>query len=135
MSESKENRIQKAKVNAKRYVAQRNISSKYTAESEQLVEKMMLHDCYDNPKYAFVFFFCFEPLLKCTVFCDSYKWSLDDFELGTRLGRGKFGRVFVAREKQTGLIVALKTMSKNEIHKCHVEGQIVREIEIQTHLR
>lgn len=29
----------------------------------------------------------------------SYKWSLDNFELGKRLGRGKFGRVYMAREK------------------------------------
>lgn len=64
-----------------------------------------------------------------------YKWSLDDFELGKRLGRGKFGRVFMAREKRTGFIVALKTLIKKEIVKGRVERQIMREIEIQSHLK
>lgn len=64
-----------------------------------------------------------------------YPWSLDDFELGKRLGRGKFGRVYVAREKKTGFIVALKTLLKKEIVKGRVERQILREIEIQSHLK
>ncbi|KAB0799790.1 hypothetical protein PPYR_07670 [Photinus pyralis] len=65
----------------------------------------------------------------------SYKWSLDDFELGTRLGRGKFGRVYFAREKRSGWVVALKTLLKKEIVKGHVERQILREIEIQSNLK
>ncbi|RZC35427.1 Pkinase domain containing protein, partial [Asbolus verrucosus] len=64
-----------------------------------------------------------------------YKWSLDDFELGKRLGRGKFGRVFLARERKTGYIVALKTLLKKELVEANVERQILREIEIQTHLK
>ncbi|KAJ3648858.1 hypothetical protein Zmor_020629 [Zophobas morio] len=79
-----------------------------------LVEKMMSHECYGNP---------------------DYKWSLDDFELGGRLGRGKFGRVYVARERKTGFVVALKTLLKREIVKGNVERQILREIEIQSHLK
>ena len=31
-------------------------------------------------------------------------WSLNDFEIGKRLGRGKFGRVYLAREKQSTFI-------------------------------
>lgn len=65
----------------------------------------------------------------------SYKWSLDNFELGKRLGRGKFGRVYMAREKKTGYIVALKTLMKREIAQNHVERQVLREIEIQTHIK
>lgn len=64
-----------------------------------------------------------------------YRWSLDDFQLGKRLGRGKFGRVYLAREKKTGFIVALKTLFKREIVKGRVERQTLREIEIQSHLR
>jgi len=64
-----------------------------------------------------------------------YKWSMNDFELGKRLGRGKFGRVFMAREKRTGFMVALKTLIKKEIVKGRVERQIMREIEIQSHLK
>ncbi len=34
--------------------------------------------------------------------------SLSDFELGNKLGRGKFGNVYIAREKKSQYIVALK---------------------------
>ncbi|KAK9886174.1 hypothetical protein WA026_015685 [Henosepilachna vigintioctopunctata] len=64
-----------------------------------------------------------------------YVWPLDDFELGYKLGRGKFGRVFLAREKRTGYLVAMKTLLKREIVKEHVETQTLREIEIQSRLK
>lgn len=35
-------------------------------------------------------------------------WSLADFEIGLPLGKGKFGSVYLAREKRTKYIVALK---------------------------
>ena len=60
--------------------------------------------------------------------------SLNDFEIGKRLGRGKFGRVYLAREKQTEFFVAIKVISKNQLKKSGVEHQVRREIEIQTHL-
>ena len=34
--------------------------------------------------------------------------QLADFEIGKPLGRGKFGNVYLAREKETKFIVALK---------------------------
>lgn len=83
-------------------------------DTRELVRKMIDHPGFNNP---------------------SYKWSMNDFELGKRLGRGKFGRVFVAREKRTGFLVALKTLVKKEIVKGRVERQITREIEIQSHLK
>ena len=36
------------------------------------------------------------------------KWSLADFEVGKPLGRGKFGDVYLARERKSKFIVALK---------------------------
>lgn len=63
------------------------------------------------------------------------KWSLDDFEIGKKLGSGKFGRVYLAREKRSKYIVALKTMSKSQLVKSQFETQLRREIEIQSHLR
>lgn len=68
-------------------------------------------------------------------FFRSYKWSTDDFELGCALGRGKFGRVYVAREKKTHFLVALKVLFKSEIVKGRVERQIAHEVEIQSRLR
>lgn len=35
-------------------------------------------------------------------------WSLEDFEIGRRLGQGKFGRVYLAREKTSGYVAAIK---------------------------
>lgn len=64
-----------------------------------------------------------------------YEWSKDDFELGCPLGRGKFGRVYVAREKETQFMVAMKVLFKSEIIKGRVEKQILHEIEIQSRLK
>lgn len=63
------------------------------------------------------------------------RWVLDDFEIGRPLGTGKFGRVYLAREKRTHFIVALKVLYKSQIQKAGVERQLQREIEIQSHLR
>ncbi|KAK0181939.1 hypothetical protein PV327_000117 [Microctonus hyperodae] len=64
-----------------------------------------------------------------------YHWSLNDFDIGAPLGRGKFGRVYLAREKRTHYMVALKTLYKTELIHGRVEKQALREIEIQSHLR
>lgn len=63
------------------------------------------------------------------------KWTLEDFEIGRPLGRGKFGNVYLAREKSTKFIVALKVLFKSQLQKNKVEHQLRREIEIQSHLR
>lgn len=55
--------------------------------------------------------------------------------MGAPLGRGKFGRVYVAREKKTHFLVAMKVLFKSEIRKGRVERQILREIEIQSRLK
>ncbi|KAK9761458.1 spindle assembly checkpoint kinase [Basidiobolus ranarum] len=62
-------------------------------------------------------------------------WSLDDFQIGKSLGRGKFGRVYLARAKSNNYIVALKVLHKTELVESQLEKQVRREIEIQTHLR
>ncbi|CAH2017457.1 unnamed protein product [Acanthoscelides obtectus] len=54
-----------------------------------------------------------------------YNWSLNDFELGARLGRGKFGRVYIAREKYTGYVVALKTLVKRNYTKAQAYLAII----------
>lgn len=63
------------------------------------------------------------------------RWTFSDFEIGRPLGNGKFGRVYLAREKRTKFIVALKVLEKKEIKMAGVDHQIRREIEIQSHLR
>eukprot|EP00529_Nitzschia_sp_RCC80_P026086 CAMPEP_0113471558 /NCGR_PEP_ID=MMETSP0014_2-20120614/17038_1 /TAXON_ID=2857 /ORGANISM="Nitzschia sp." /LENGTH=350 /DNA_ID=CAMNT_0000364193 /DNA_START=166 /DNA_END=1218 /DNA_ORIENTATION=+ /assembly_acc=CAM_ASM_000159 len=63
------------------------------------------------------------------------QWSLNDFEIGKPLGRGKFGAVYLAREKSSKYIVAIKVLHKSQLLKAAVEHQLRREIEIQCHLR
>jgi serine/threonine protein kinase len=62
-------------------------------------------------------------------------WTIDDFEIGRKLGQGKFGHVYLAREKQSGYIIALKVLYKEEINSMAVERQLRREVEIQSSLR
>lgn len=62
------------------------------------------------------------------------QWHLGMFEIGKPLGKGKFGRVYLAKERSTGFVCALKVMHKNEIQQGKVEKQVRREIEIQSHL-
>ncbi|RMJ03498.1 Serine/threonine-protein kinase ark1 [Fusarium euwallaceae] len=57
------------------------------------------------------------------------------FEIGRPLGKGKFGRVYLARDRASGFICALKVLHKNELVQHRVEKQVRREIEIQSNLR
>ncbi|XP_028141229.1 aurora kinase B [Diabrotica virgifera virgifera] len=111
MSSNKENRINKQ---VEQYVSKLKIPKQIDQDMRNLVKSMISHDAFGNT---------------------NYKWSINDFELGGRLGRGKFGRVYIAREKKTGFVVALKTLFKKEIVKGRVERQTLREIEIQSHLK
>ena len=38
------------------------------------------------------------------------QWTLADFDIGKPLGKGKFGNVYLAREKKSKYIVALKVV-------------------------
>ncbi|PXF45157.1 Serine/threonine-protein kinase Aurora-3 [Gracilariopsis chorda] len=62
------------------------------------------------------------------------QWTLADFRIIKELGRGKFGRVFKAKELKTGYLVALKAMQKKDIIRERQEKQVRREIEIQSQL-
>lgn len=75
--------------------------------------------------------------------------SVDDFELGIKLGEGQFGTVWLARERRFQFIVALKSIKKKVwIHPMpspssfvqflvehKLEKQLQREIEIQGNVR
>lgn len=62
------------------------------------------------------------------------QWHLGMFEIGKPLGKGKFGRVYLAKERTTGFICGLKVLHKSELQQGKVEKQVRREIEIQSHL-
>ncbi|KAG6472288.1 hypothetical protein ZIOFF_069748 [Zingiber officinale] len=63
------------------------------------------------------------------------RWTLNDFDIGKPLGRGKFGHVYLAREKKSNHIVALKVLFKSQLKQSQVEHQLRREVGIQSHLR
>ncbi|KAG8447097.1 hypothetical protein GDO86_014522 [Hymenochirus boettgeri] len=63
------------------------------------------------------------------------RWCLEDFEIGRPLGKGKFGNVYLARERQSKFILAIKVLFKTQLEKAGVEHQLRREVEIQSHLR
>ncbi|RWA14009.1 hypothetical protein EKO27_g1103 [Xylaria grammica] len=63
------------------------------------------------------------------------QFHLGMFEIGRPLGKGKFGRVYLARERTSGFICALKVLHKSELSQGGVERQVRREIEIQSNLR
>ncbi|KAI1500593.1 kinase-like domain-containing protein [Biscogniauxia marginata] len=63
------------------------------------------------------------------------QFHLGMFEIGRPLGKGKFGRVYLARERTSGFICALKVLHKSELQQGRVEKQVRREIEIQSNLR
>lgn len=61
--------------------------------------------------------------------------KLSDFDIGKRMGHGKYGSVYLARERRTKFICALKVLKKKELMNDGVEHQLQREIEIQTNVR
>lgn len=63
------------------------------------------------------------------------KWTLMDFDIGRPLGKGKFGNVYLAREKRSKFIIAMKVLYRSQIEKANIMHQVRREIEIQIHLR
>src|SRR6201996_4521708 len=62
----------------------------------------------------------------------SRKFHLGMFEIGKPLGKGKFGRVYLAKERGSGFVCALKVLHKIELQQGKVEKQVRREIEIQS---
>lgn len=56
---------------------------------------------------------------------------LADFEFGKVLGKGKLGKVYCVKHKASGMICAIKAMSKKEIVDFKLEKNFRREIEVQ----
>ena len=40
------------------------------------------------------------------------EWKLEDFEIGKPLGKGKFGQVYLSRERKSKYVLALKVLFK-----------------------
>ena len=85
---------------------------------EELKENMR-RDNYDDPK-LYVFFFIISVLFLFSfsfIFYSSDKpWTVKDFDFGRPLGKGKFGSVYLAREKRSieEIVVAIKVFLKKK---------------------
>jgi len=64
-------------------------------------------------------------------------WRKEDFDFGKQLGHGRFGRVYLARERKTAheLIVAIKVLKKESLMKTKSENNFKEECENQSKLR
>lgn len=62
-------------------------------------------------------------------------WTIEDFEVGKHLGNGRFGTVYLAKEKTSNQLVALKIIKKHEMEAAKIVSFLQREVEIQGHLR
>lgn len=60
--------------------------------------------------------------------------QLSDFEIGKVLGKGKLGKVYCVKHKASGLICAIKVMSKEDLKTLKLEKNFEREIEVQRDL-
>lgn len=62
------------------------------------------------------------------------RWTIDDFELLKVLGKGSFGKVMLVRQKETGDILALKTLQKrkllqrNQIDHTRTERSVLQRV-------
>ena len=65
------------------------------------------------------------------VVTDREELNLEQFEVGRKLGKGRFGDVFMARDIKSGFGVAIKMISKKEVKEARMESQLTQEIKIQ----
>ena len=65
------------------------------------------------------------------------QWAISDFDIGKPLGQGKFGKVYLGREKVSGKkkLVAIKVLNKEQLKSFGVEHQLKHEVEIHTRLK
>ncbi|KAI8976107.1 kinase-like domain-containing protein [Pilobolus umbonatus] len=62
------------------------------------------------------------------------KWTIADFDIGHHLGTGRFGTVYLAQDKHSHKLVALKILRKEKLEEAGIVVFVKREIEIQAHL-
>jgi aurora kinase len=57
--------------------------------------------------------------------------GLSQFEVGRKLGKGRFGDVFMARDIKSGFVIAIKMINKKEVVDAGMESQLTQEIKVQ----
>jgi aurora kinase len=51
---------------------------------------------------------------------------MDDFVLGKKLGKGKFGEVYLSKHKHLGFVCAIKIIPKSVLRDEKLQNQIIR---------
>ena len=59
---------------------------------------------------------------------DLKKFDRSNFEFGSKLGKGKYGDVYIARERKTNLIVSIKVLDKQAIRELKAQKQVRKEV-------
>ncbi len=62
-------------------------------------------------------------------------FTINDFQLLDKIGKGSFGDVYVAQQKATGFMVVIKKLLKKKIAQMKVEQHLLRQIKIQSFLK
>lgn len=65
---------------------------------------------------------------------DPKEWNLDRFEFGRPLGSGRFGNVYLVREKESEFVCVLKCISLRKLKSPSALKLLCREIEINSNL-
>ncbi len=58
-------------------------------------------------------------------------WCLDDFDIGRPLGKGKFGSVFLGREKKSKFVLAIKVSFQQSVECSY---QVVHRSPLSKHV-
>ncbi|CAI5738574.1 unnamed protein product [Hyaloperonospora brassicae] len=62
------------------------------------------------------------------------KWGMDDFIVTRNLGQGKFGNVYLAKEKCSNATVALKVLFRSQLTRDGGPSNLKREVEVHVRL-
>lgn len=66
-------------------------------------------------------------IAKCIIASIIKDWSVDSFEMSQKVGEGAFGSVYLAREKQSGYIVAVKKFEISDVNVVQLQKGITKQ--------
>lgn len=61
--------------------------------------------------------------------------TIKNFDIGRKLGKGRFGNVYVAQDKATKFTLAIKIINIKQLKEAAMEAQLIEEIKLQMYCR